>query len=263
MKLIPSAFFYLSASLASVLPASATSVVCIRTPDSIVIAADSMLAVRGADNSGKPCRECKIIQAGGIFFSMTGFVKDPVRPYDAVKIIGEMLKGLAPRRDPVNSVAEAVTAGLKDELRRLKGEAPELYNRYMRYQKGTLLKVLLAGFEKDTPMTVLLGFRQAISPYGEITITAEREACPGNCDPARSNVFILGDRRPIDSYLKKNEKVDFKSTENAAKFLVDLVIAAHMPDVGPPVDVLRIDANGARWIERKEECPKITAIKRE
>jgi hypothetical protein len=66
-------------------------------------------------------------------------------------------------------------------------------------------------------------------------------------------MFVLGDRRPVDAYLRSG-KAEWGSPENAAKSLVEAVIAAGTPDVGPPVDVLRIDENGARWIKRKEEC---------
>ncbi|MGD0586321.1 MAG: hypothetical protein ABSA86_11200 [Oryzomonas sp.] len=246
----------LALSLLSALPASATSVVCIRTADSIVIAADSRLAIRGADNPGKERKECKIIQAGGMFFSMTGFIKDPARPYDAAHIVAEALERPAAPLTREGAVTATVAAGLRDELAQLRAEAPELYNRYMRDQKGTLLKVLLAGFEGDTPQAVLFGFRHSVTPLGEITVTTERESCPGNCDPQGAYIFIMGERRPIDAYLKNN-KADLATLDTFAKSLVELVIDAHTPDVGPPVDVLRIDRDGAGWIEKKAECPDI------
>ncbi len=260
MKFHLKILFLLAPSLLSVLPATATSVVCIRSADSIVIAADSMLAVKGGDNAGKPRSECKIVQAGGMFFSMTGFVKDPARPYDAVRIVSEALKRDEDFAGSASSVAEAVKEGLRDEVAKLRAEAPELYEKFIKVEKGTLLEILLAGFEEGTPKMTLLGFKQVSSPSGELAITVERVACPGSCDPQGVNAFFLGDRRAIDNYLKSG-KADWRSPEKSAKLLVELVIDAHTPNVGPPVDVLRIDKEGARWIERKAECPDITEQK--
>ncbi len=103
MKLKLGALILISRFLASAHPVSATSVVCIRTPSSVVIAADSKLAIRGGDIKGRAARECKIIKAGPMYFSMTGFVKDPARPYDAVSIVGEALKSAAPPREPAGA----------------------------------------------------------------------------------------------------------------------------------------------------------------
>jgi hypothetical protein len=246
--------------LIPVAPASATSIVCIRTADAIAIAADSELAVKGGDNPGKPCRERKIIQERGVFFSMTGFVKDPARPYDAVRIVSEALKRDEDFAGSASSVAEAVKEGLRDEVAKLRAEAPGLYEKFISAERGTLVEILLACFEEGTPKMALLGFKQVSSPSGELAITVERVACPGNCNPQGVNAFFLGDRRPIDAFLKSG-KADWRSPEKAAKTLVDAVIDARTPNVGPPVDVLRIDKEGARWIERKTECPDITEQK--
>ncbi len=248
-----SAFIVTFSCLASVLPASATSVVCIRSPDAVIFAADSMLAVRGADNPGKPRKECKIIQAGRLFFSMTGFVMDPARRYDAARIVAEATKGTADFAGATAAIAAAVKAGLKDEVIELRAEAPDLYDRFIKGQSRTL-RVLLAGYEEGTPRTVLLGFSQTVSQSGELAVGVEQEACPGECDPKGLTMLVLGDRRPVDVYLKSG-KADWRSPEKAAEILVEQVIAAHTPDVGPPVDVLRIDKEGARWIEKKAECP--------
>ncbi|HEX9022649.1 MAG TPA: hypothetical protein VF799_02305 [Geobacteraceae bacterium] len=245
--------------LTAAIPASATSVVCIRTPEAIAVAADSRLASRGDDSQKKVEKDCKIVQAGDSFFSMTGFVKDPLRPYDAVRIVREALLRNVPPHGPEAALTGAIETALREELQRLRAEAPDLYLRFIKGQTGTLLKVLLAGFEGGTPKMVLLGFRERVSPAGEINIAVERESCPGTCDPRGVNALVLGDRRPIDSFLRGG-KIDFRTPEKAASFMVQLVIDANTPDVGPPVDVLRIDGGGARWIEKKEECPEIISV---
>ena len=257
MKSLQKSSLLLFSLITSVLPVHATSVVCIRTPDSIAIAADSMLAARWGAPIGNRPRECKIIGVGGIYFSMSGFVGDPARNFDAARLVAGALGRLVPPQDPAAVVSEEVIKGLADELRRLKGGSPELY-RKLNGQKGPQLKVLLAMFDGPAPRVVQLGFNQAVSPMGEITVTAERESCPGECDPGRINMFILGDRRPIDAYLNSG-KADWKSPEMAAKTMVEKVIAAGTPDVGPPVDVLLMGVDGARWVEKKDGCRELTS----
>ncbi|HTP64327.1 MAG TPA: hypothetical protein VMJ66_02970 [Geobacteraceae bacterium] len=246
----------LAALVLASLPAHATSVVCIRFPDSMGIAADSRFTVRGgAVRNDKPPGECKIIRAGKLLFSMTGFVKDPARSYDAGQSVTRALEGSENFQVATAAVTDMVTLALKKEVVRLRAEEPKLYEHFIETERGSLLEVLLVGFEEGTPKGALLGFKTASSSAGDLNVAVDRVTCPGNCDQRGVTMFVLGDRRPIDAFLKSG-KASFqgKGPEEIAKQLVDIVIAAHTPDVGPPVDVLRMDKDGATWIDRKEEC---------
>jgi hypothetical protein len=236
--------------------ASATSIVCLRSPDSVVMAADSMLTVRKGSVTSVSKTECKILRSGSYFFSLSGFYKDPARGYDAIETVRGAVDEESTFSENADLAADGVSRGLTAELVRLKSEAPGAFSD-IKSRGGTLLNLLFTGFQDGTAQVALLKFRQGASASGEVTLAVERTACPGDCNAQTVEAFYLTDTRAIEAYQKKGHAIDWHSPETAAKFLVNLVIDAHTPGVAAPVDVLRIDKDGARWIEHKEQCPEL------
>jgi len=232
-----------------------TSIVGVRTPDAVVIAADSLLTIRGGE---KPVTEkaCKIFRAGSAFFALTGFYRDPVRDFD----ISRLLPGLIDPRLPLVAAAGAASGGISQalhhELVRLRGEAPGAFGRYFHDTGKNIVRILFVGYENDQPVSLLQTYRYAVTPSGDIAVSSESVACPGGCDATTATFFFLTDRKPIDAYLATGD-VGSMSPEEAARFFVDLVVRARTPDTGPPIDVVRIDMNGPVWITRKAECPDL------
>jgi hypothetical protein len=239
----------------------ATSIVGIRTPDAVVIAADSQLTIKGGAQP-ETQRVCKIFQAGKAFFTLTGFYKDPDRGFDITGLVPAILDQRLPLATAADHTAAGVAEALRRELQRLRKEAPEVFGRLFPSREGRVLRIFYAGFEGDTPVTVLTLFTYAVTPAGEVTVGSQSSTCPGSCTADSATYYLLTDRRVIDDYLATG-KYQSRSPEETAKLFVELTIAAHLPDVGPPVDVLRIDRKGAAWVERKEECPAIAPIRLE
>lgn len=211
----------------------------------------------GSESSG---RECKIFKSGDIFFALAGFYKDPSRGFDLRRLIVDKINKDMTLSDATDAVANAITSSLYDELSKLKSESPELFNKYVKGKVDPLVKVLLVRYEDHVPKVALIGLKEILSPSGQISVHSERTVCPGSCNAQGISALFLTDTRAIDDYKKKGGKLDWFSPEKTAEFLVDLVIEAHTPGVGPPVDVLRIDGNGAEWVARKPECPDYTDI---
>jgi hypothetical protein len=235
---------------------SATSIVCLRSPDSVVIAADSMTTIRTKDATTAGATECKILRAGRFFFTLSGFYRDPARNYDAIRSVRGALGGELPFGESADLVVSELTRTLTAELKTLQSEAPAAF-RGMKERGGTLLNILLAGNQNGIAQVSLMKFQLQIPASGAVTLAVERSACPGDCNPQNVKAFYLSDTRPIEVYLGQGHQVDWRSPEKTARFLVDLVIAAGTPGVASPIDVLRIDKAGAHWIERKELCPEL------
>jgi len=235
----------------------ATSVVAIRSPDSVVIAADSLTTIRhgaGKDTTGS---ECKIFRSGDIFFSFAGFYKDPDRGFDIVPIVSEALAESESFDESVDRAATAAVSGMKDEMRKIRKETPSSYDKYFAAQTAPLLQILFATYEDGVPKVTVYDIKKTAGPYADIELSYDRKSCPGDCNVKDAYAFFLTDMRPIEQYLKRG-KLQSMPPEKTARFLVDLVIKAHSPETGPPVDVLRIDGNGAAWVEHKAECPDLS-----
>jgi len=234
-----------------------TSIVAIRSPEAVAIAADSRLTVKYGTGHEITGNECKIFQSGRIFFSCSGFYKDPARSFDVISIASNLLRLGGPFGTLSDKAAAAIVNGLQTELLKIKSDDPALYEKYFGDKTATVLKILFAAFEDGTPNVAVYDIRRVVTHSGEVSFGYERKSCPGDCNINDTVAYFMTDMRPILEYLK-NEKLTIMSPEEMARFLVEMVIRAHTPNTGPPIDVLRIDKNGAQWIEHKMECPEIS-----
>ena len=235
---------------------SATSIVAIRSRDSVVIAADSMLTIRNSTGADAVRTACKIFRSGEIFYAFSGFFRDPARGFDVVSIVAKALPEDAQFGAATEKAAIEVVAGMRDDIRKIRVESPGLYKKYFEAGTGVLLQLLFAASEDGVPEMTVYDIRKAASFPINGELRYDRKSCPGDCGAQGQMAYFLTDTRPIEDYLKK-EKMASRSPEETAGFLVQLVLDAHTPDTGPPVDVLRIDGNGASWVVRKKECPDL------
>ena len=234
----------------------ATSIVAIRSHDTVAIAADSLLTIRNRTGDDTVLPACKIFRSGKIFYTFTGFFRDPAKGFDVVSIVEKNLPEDGPFGAATEKAATAVVAGMRDDIRKIRSEEPSLYKKYFEAATGPLLQLLFATSEAGVPVMTVFDIRKSASFPSDGELRYDRKSCPGDCGAQGQVAYFLTDTRPIEEYLKKS-KLAGRSPEETAGFLVRLVIDAHTPDTGPPVDVLRIDGNGAAWVERKQECPDI------
>jgi hypothetical protein len=235
------------------LPAAhATTIVGIRTPAQVVIAADSMGTSRG--NRIETTRPvCKIFTVRDTAFAIGGLAKDPPWNFDAENLTAESLRRKNRLTETANDLTERLTSMLGSYLERLKQGNPSLYAKSLEGENGTITSILLAAYEGDQPVAIGMGFRASEEPGGRVRITATRVTCPGDC-PNGVMYFFLGERRPIDRYIAEQGEDRLLPAGSGAPFLVQLVIDGGSMHVGPPIDVVVIDRQGVSWPARKEGC---------
>jgi hypothetical protein len=234
----------------------ATSIVAIRSHDTVAIAADSLLTIHNRNGDDTVLPACKIFRSGKIFYTFTGFFRDPARGFDVVSIVEKNLPEDGLFGAATEKAATAVVAGMRGEIQKIRSEDPPLYKKHFEAATGPLLQLLFATSEAGVPVMTVYDIRKSALFPSDGELRYERLSCPGDCGAQGQVAYFLTDTRPIEKYLKK-EKLVIRSPEETAAFLVRLVIDAHTPDTAPPVDVLRIDGNGAAWVVRKKECPDL------
>jgi len=237
--------------LASPLVVNATAIVALRTPEAIGIAADSLVTVKGGSIPAQNKAKCKIMEEGGVIFTLAGFAADPDRSFDLRHVIASALSE-EKTGAPAKQVADAASRALKTELDELRASAPALLERFISIRRRELARVLLASFSENIPRMEVLSFT-VVEKNGQSLIEVSRQSCPGNCNPEKINAAYLADGRPIEKALA-SEKIPENKPEQAAEILVRRVIEAGTPGVEPPVDVVRIDRSGISWIARKPIC---------
>ncbi len=253
LRAFPFAMLFGASCTLLFLPAArATTIVGIRTPDQVVIAADSLGTARG-NRIETSQLTCKVFSVNDRGFAVSGLTKAQPGDFDAAKEVAGILARRSALGDAVNDIAERITSLLESHLRQLKRVNPSLFAKSLEGEGGSITSILLAAREGGEPVAVGLGFRGSEGPDGTIRIATDRVTCPGDC-PNGTMYFLLGERGPIDRYIAEHGKGRLTPAESGAPFLVQLVIDAGSRSVGPPVDILVIDTHGVSWPARKEEC---------
>jgi hypothetical protein len=232
--------------------AQATTIAGIRTPEKVVMAADS-LGTASAYRIESKETVCKIFSVNNAAFAVSGITKGQPGDFDAAESIAGILGKRKTLSESADEIADRLTSMLVSYLEQLKRTNPFLYPKSFEGESGEITSVLLAAYEDDRPVAIGMAFRASEDPGGRIRITVNRVECPGDC-PKGLMFFYLGERGPIERYIAENGRDRLLPAESGAPFLVQLVIDSGSKRVGPPVDVLVVDRHGASWITRKEGC---------
>lgn len=230
-----------------------TCIVVIRMPWVVVMGADSKTTVEGSTTSTRTA--CKIHQADDLFFAVAGLTSDPGRGFNAPAIIGEAMRNESNMADKVEAAEEAIIERLNKELNRLQAEDPSMYARKVRAEGGNVLSLAFVGFQKDESFALVRQF-QAVESKA-VSVRVSRQSCPGDC-PDGVRMFFLGRYSAIERYMSNRSKDTPRlRLEEAVNHFIELEIGENPQDVGGPVDILRIDRDGARWIQKKDSCPAV------
>jgi hypothetical protein len=232
--------------------AQATTIVGIRTPAQVVIAADSMGISRGGRiETARPV--CKIFTVGNAAFAIGGVAKDLPWNFDAERLTAECLRGGNRLADSANDLTDRLKGMLGSYLERLKVANPSLYAKTLGTDGGNITSILLAAYEGDQPVAIGIAFRASEEPGGPVRIAATRVTCPGDC-PGGVMYFLLGERLPIERHIAEHGEDRLFPPDSGAPFMVQLAIEGGSKRVGPPIDVVVLDRQGVTWTARKEGC---------
>jgi hypothetical protein len=234
--------------------AGATTIVAVRTPTEIVIGADSKVT----DTYGNAFKRqgCKIIQAGNLFFAYEGLTRDTRTGFDIARVASQalQLRSNLSAAEKVSILTGFVASELFKELPRLKQHDPDTYRE--KVEGGQIfLTVLVAGFEAGRPLLFVRQFRAVPVNRQTIGVSVLPDDCPQDC-VGDAVVKFLGETAAIDGLPEETPDFWKDGLVEGARRLIETEIAARSEYVGPPVDILRIDKTGARWIQQKPECSR-------
>jgi hypothetical protein len=229
-----------------------TSIIAVRTPQVVYLGADSKTITEGQPATDR--KTCKIHQAGDLFFAVAGFAGDQRRGFNVPEIVARAARNGFTAGDRVRRSEEAVVEQLTGELVRLRKEAPALYEKVVKGEGGTILALAFAGYEEGATFVIISQF--ATRNENPPSVFVKRDSCPENC-PFGVKTFFLGSYQAIARYIGgKAGEGDMEPIE-AIRYLIELEIRENPQSVGGPVDILRIDRQGPKWIQKKDECPEM------
>jgi hypothetical protein len=231
----------------------ATTIVVLKTKSEIVAGADSM-GVYITGHRGISHSFCKVHQVHDFFIASAGFFDTRAGQKLNIK---EVVIGAARKSDPLTVAMTRSNSAIASALSQAISDAREddgLYNVLV----GGNVVTFFFGFEDGKPaayahrFSVMTEREHSKLPLIEST----HDGCGPQCLPADDNPYLMHTRsQAIDDFHSNNRGLLRDDPVAFVRGMIFFDIAANKDRSGPPVDILRIDRNGPKWIEKKPNCP--------
>jgi hypothetical protein len=218
----------LVAALLVCVPASATTVVAIWTPQKLVISADSLINVDWTGQDGfrrhSTAINCKIRKFGAFYVAAAGNYRIQTAGFDVWEIASRACGDSV----TIGHCAARLTVSLRNSL--------ETAAR----TQDVRVAVIVAGLDNGAPALEHITITGKRGGALAVTSTPYRR---GTARPAR---IILGDRDAIDRF-EKTTSFSNSNLEAEASSLVRVEEGAAPGDVGGTISTLTLQPSGERW----------------
>jgi hypothetical protein len=227
-----------------------TALAALRDTNEIAIAADS----RVLDRLGMRLPDaCKLHVVGDTVIALHGLAEDSESDYDLLQIT---IAALAPRADLTATVMRIATAGaepLSRAVQRLLEDDPLMLR--SPDLRSSPAGVVIARFEHGTPRLGYVKFVSKPDGHGGLRLSTETLYCPGTCPTGIGAVLVSPDAGAAPMFDLQNPQYWKRPLGPQAIAFVDHQLSDLYPNVGPPVDAIRVADGKIIWLARKDGCP--------
>jgi hypothetical protein len=233
-------------------PVQATSIVILRSTDTIYVGADSRRTYRQPSQQQTSASSvCKIVPAGQLIFTAAG-----ITSFNGGQVAD--IAAEAARKAPTAAIAmeafrHRLTSFLPDVLLAETEAEPALDAGGNRL----LLEAAYLGFEQEKAKVILEWFRQDRQGL----LVSDRRTYDSPL-PGRYDFIFAGKRRALDRFMA-DRSVTIRSDLDAISFITQAIgmeITDSPATTAPPIDIMQITANGRRWLQHKPGC-EISSIR--
>jgi hypothetical protein len=234
-------------------PSFATTIAVLKTQSEIVAGAESM-GVYITRDSRISNSFCKIHQVHDFFIASAGFYDTRAGQRLNIK---EVVTRVARKSDSLTVAKNRSSSAIASALSQAVSDAREddgLYNVLV----GGNVVTFFFGFEDGKPAAYAHRFSVITQrePSKVALIESTHDGCGPQCVPADGNPYLTHTRsQAMDDFRSKNLGLLRDDPVAFVRSMIFSDIAANKHRSGPPVDILRIDQNGPKWIEKKPNCP--------
>lgn len=231
---------------------SATTIIAVRTPTDIYLGADSRVIRVRPDGAAYYEVKCKIGQVGKILFVAAGPYEYDPTGLNVRSLLTEGQRSGASIVQTVERFETLYAEALTRTSRTAQKKSPMVYEKYF---LGGHVYVYFVAFENETPR--FFGRTFTIQSSNDpVTVGVEQHDCPPDCLAAEPTIFGIG-------YADIVEKVSSNvlKTRPPIQLITDIIETSIRDDPdhksGVPIDILHLNKDGARWVQKKKECPAI------
>jgi hypothetical protein len=253
LSVLSSLLFFLILQIVPIRPSFATSIAVLKTQSEIVAGAESMgVYITGGRRISNGF--CKIHQVHDFFIASAGLYDTRAGQRLNIK---EVVTRVTRKSDPLTVAMNRSSSAIASALSQAVSDASEddgLYNVLVRANVVTFF----FGFEDGKPATYAHRFSiMTQQEHSKVPlIDGTYDGCGPQCVPADGNPYLMHTRsEAMDDFRSKNLGLLRDDPVAFVRSMIFSDIAANKDRSGPPVDILRIDQNGPKWIEKKPNCP--------
>jgi hypothetical protein len=220
--------------------ATGTTVAVLRTPERIVVGADTL-----GYESGQATHLCKIQREGAIFFSFAHFIVDKKSGFSAPALAHSAASG-ASIRDAAFRFKRLVLPAFAKALRRLQHDGPQFYVDNIK-SGPTPLSALFLGVEHGVPKFYVVAVKVVDDTHGRMRLGADILECPGSyCTNGFGGAALGANEVALEA--SKNSLVwtgFLNDPVSGVRKMVEMEIADKPKYVGPPIDIVSVNGSGS------------------
>jgi hypothetical protein len=235
-----------TAALLAGMTVHATTLAIIRTPDQVIMAADSLRVWHGGDRRAQ--LTCKLDTQDDVAFAMAGLVIE--NDFDAQALVRLVLATPGTLEERALVLERLLRGPLLGMLTRIRHELPRQFAEQL--GSGFVLNVTLAAVRDHVALLEMRDFYVETAPGGALQLRVQSVSCPRDC-PRPTEIFGVGETSAMMEHLDTLPQLPALLPSLAAE-LVGIEIANRPALVGPPVDLLRVGDEGIEWLQRKPAC---------
>ena len=230
-----------------------TTLAALLNEKEIVVAADSRL-VRGIDTPD-PNPMCKIRQFDNIFVTAFGLYGETTSGFDLWRIVSISAHGSSGVSEKIKHCDTSLRSPLKSALAQIKKLNPVLFEKNFALKPA--LGVIFFGLEDNTLKLKYLQFDASSSTDASLSLNVKSLECPGMICPDRKFGFLLvgaDSQSEAETFVKSHRvEVGKGNLADVARKFVQMTIDKNSVAYGPPIDVISVSKDGAKWIQTKDE----------
>ena len=220
-----------------------TTEIALRNRHRVVLAADSR-AIYGTSGSAT---ECKLFAVGQVYATVSGLAHYGAS-YRATDAIRDGFAGPGSFQQHVSATAFFLQSRVNRLLTALAENHAPAY-RYLT-QPSDVVQLAVAQVVNRQPMLGIIELRQSARASG---LTVSTTVCPGNCRPDNA-IFYLGYWERIQPYVAASGQPRSVASAASIDRLIRMEMQAHPREVAPPINILELTGDGARWLQNGGNC---------
>jgi hypothetical protein len=214
--------------------ATATTIVIMRTTTGFVVGADSLARVEEVNGTRRAGQICKVGLLGpNQYVAVAGILEFLPSGLDTWRIIEKTAATGGP--------LPAKGAQIESELRAVLDATASWSAEPVRVQ------VALFGFEAERPVVLLSTYESQGDGAGKIASRTSTELLS-------DEVLLFGESTAAAALTKSRGRFNKEDPVAGVRELIQAQIQATPDSVGPPINILKIDAAGYTWAEEGHVC---------